>query len=74
MTTDEHFEAALKGDGSTDEAARNAAQQAHAEGRMVSQSEKAAREKTPVLPGNATDCDAVHRCLVPPEGLEPSTL
>ena len=58
MTTDEHFNAAVKGNGQTAETAKpKAAQQAHV---MVSgepQSDMSAHEKTPVLPGFASSCD-----------------
>jgi integrase len=62
MTTDEHFAAAVKGDKApteavTDEAAQNAAQQAHAGERSEPQPAMAAQEKTPALPGLTSSCD-----------------
>ncbi len=66
MTTDEHFEAAVKG-------TPEAAQQAHAGRRTEPQAVGIAHEKTPVLPGFAGGCDST----LPPEmagtGFEPAT-
>jgi len=61
-TTDDHFEATLKSnDESADEpkatVSQKAAQQVHAATRMDSQSPRTAHEKTPGLPGFASDCD-----------------
>ena len=56
MTTDEHFEAAVRG---TPEASQKAAQHAHVKRREEPQSELVAREKTPVLPGFAGTCDGM---------------
>ena len=54
MTTDEHFDAAVK---DTAKAAQNPAQQAHVVTRNESQTRNAAHEKTPVLQGFASGCD-----------------
>ena len=70
MTTDEHFEAALKGDS---EVAQNAAQHAHATGRSGSQSKPTAQEKTPVLPGCASSCDSMQPPEMAGTGFEPAT-
>jgi integrase len=67
QVTEEHFRAATNG-------AQKAAQQAHAAGRTPSHTERATHKKSPVLPGDATGCDVVHTCSVPPIGLEPITL
>ncbi len=56
MTTEAHFELAVKGDGG--KAAQNAAQQAHARGGMEPQAGQAAQEKTPVFPGFANICES----------------
>lgn len=59
MTTDEHFNAAVKGDEPAEEkAAQKAAQSAHAMERREPQAAMAAHEKTPVLPGLASSCDS----------------
>lgn len=60
MTTDEHFEAAVRG---TAEVAQKATQPAHAMDRREPQAELVAHEKTPALPGFADSCDFVQ----PPE-------
>jgi integrase len=62
MVTNEHFEAAVKGDETLAEtdaakAAQEAAQQAHAMERREPQTAIAAHEKTPVLPGLASGRD-----------------
>lgn len=74
MTTDEHFDAAVKGNSdATQKAAQKAAQQAHAVTRSESQMVMTAHEKTPVLPGFASGCNS----MLPPEvagtGFEPVT-
>ena len=70
MTTDEHFDAAVRG---TPESPQKAAQSAHAMKRTEPQTTWAAHEKTPVLPGFASGCDST----LPPEmagtGFEPAT-
>jgi integrase len=70
MTTNAHFEAAVKGDS---KAAQNAAQQARATERTESQAATAAHEKTPVLPGFAVLCESVQCTNVEDKGLEPLT-
>ena len=70
MTTDEHFESALKGDA---QVAQNAAQQAHARSGSTSQSRQPAQEKTPVLPGYAGGCDSTRPAEVAGTGFEPAT-
>lgn len=67
QVTEEHFRAATG-------SAQKAAQQAHAESRTASQPQQAHPPNLPVFPGNTSQCDVVHTCSVPPEGLEPSTL
>jgi len=71
MTTNEHFEAAVKGDET--KAAQKAAQQAHVLTRNEPQAAKAAHEKTPVLPGCAVLCESVQSTKVEDRGLEPLT-
>lgn len=70
MTTDAHFQAALKG---TTEAAQNPAQQAHARERTNPQAAMAAHEKTPELPGFADSCDCVQLPGMAGTGFEPAT-
>ena len=64
ITTDEHFDAAVKGDEPTAEVAtaktaQNPAQQAHAGCRGHSQSSNPAHEKTPALLGLTSSGDLV---------------
>ena len=66
MTTDEHFEAAVRG-------TTKAAQYAHAIARTEPQAEVAAHEKTPVLPEFAGSCDFVQPPEVAGTGFEPVT-
>ncbi len=78
MTTDEHFAAAVAGSSEADlatgtKAAQKAAQQSHVSGRTVSQSQPAAHEKTPVLPGCAIGCDIMPTPQVAGTGFEPAT-
>ena len=74
MTTDAHFEAAIKGHaGASGEVTKKAAQQAHAMERTEPQTANAAHEKTPVLPGLATSCGVLHKCSMEDRGLEPLT-
>jgi hypothetical protein len=78
MTTDEHFEAAIKGEptadkGGSTKAAQNAAQSAHAGERRELQTALAAHEKTPVLPGLASGCDSTLPPKVAGTGFEPAT-
>jgi len=78
MTTDEHFAAAIKGDGLTGttgspKAAQNVAQSVHVSGRNGSQADSTAQEKTPVLQGHSSPCDLVHKCSMELDGLEPTT-
>ena len=70
MTTDEHFAAAIGGDG---KAAHKAAQHAHASNRTDSQSQPSAQEKTPALLRFATSCDTVQKARVAGAGFEPTT-
>jgi len=70
MTTDEHFEAAIRGD---DKAAQKAAQQAHAASRRDSHDEGSAHEKTPVVQGSAVSCDSVRTYKMAGTGFEPAT-
>ncbi len=74
QVTDADFEKATPEKPSENSASQKAAQQAHVTGRTPSQASTPAHEKTPVLQGLATHCDILHMDLVPPEGLEPSTL
>lgn len=67
MTTDEHFESAVRG---TDEAAQNPAQQAHAEARGEPQAVGAAHEKTPALPGFAGSRDSSRKPGMAGTGIE----
>ena len=78
MTTDEHFEAAVKGDESTAEvapakAAQKAAQSAHAGRRGDSQTPQAAHEKPPVLLGLASSSDFTQLPGMAGTGFEPAT-
>lgn len=78
MTTNEHFEAALKSDDSLTEtgdtkAAHKAAQQAHARERSEPQGAMAAHKKTPALPGSASGCDLTRPLEVAGAGFEPTT-
>jgi integrase len=78
MTTDAHFEAAVKGDEPAadvveEEAAQKAAQPAHAGHRGQSQSSNTAHEKTPVLPGFANSCDLTQLSGMAGTGFEPVT-
>ena len=70
MTTDEHFETAIKDDR---QAAQNAAQQAHAKGGSKSQNKQPAHEKTPVFPGCASKCEGTQLLEVAGTGFEPVT-
>ena len=74
VTDDDFREAAKPTPSDSNEAAQKAAQQAHATSRGASHRGGTAQKKTPVLPGLAASCDLVQCCLVPPDGLEPSTL
>ena len=65
MTTDAHFEAAVKGE-------PKAAQQAHASGSNTSQAQPTAHEKTPDLPGYASACDSTQASKVAGAGFEPA--
>jgi hypothetical protein len=74
MTTDEHFEAAVKGtSAASGKAAQKAAQHAHARVRGEPQSELVAHEKTPVLPGFAGTCDGMQLPQMAGTGFEPAT-
>ena len=66
MTTDEHFEAAVRGE-------TEAAQHTHAVGRTEPQAEVAAQQKAPVSQGLAIPCDVVHMRILGRAGLEPAT-
>ena len=70
MTTDEHFDAAVRGDA---QAAQKAAQSAHAMDRTEPQSKLTAHEKTPVLPGIADSCDSMQLPQMAGTGFEPAT-
>ena len=61
QVTDDHFSKAV----------RNPVQQAAVLSRTRSQAGLAAQEKTPVLQGSATGCEAVQPGRVPKRGLEP---
>lgn len=71
VTEADYDRAALGGDKANSEAAQNPAQQAHATDSSGSKPPPASHEKTPELPGNASDCDVVQICSVTPTGLEP---
>ena len=75
MTTEEHFDAAVRGDEPADEtkAAQKAAQHAHAGRRTDPQTVGAAHEKTPVLPGIASSGDYSQLPGVAGTGFEPVT-
>jgi hypothetical protein len=78
MTTDEHFEAAVRGEEPSTvvdptKAAQKAAQHAHATGRRKPQLAKAAHEKAPVLPGLAGCCDLSQLPGMAGAGFEPTT-
>jgi len=78
MTTDEHFETAIRGEAEatadgTDSETKKAAQQAHATERREPQTAKASPKKTPVLPGFADSCETMQLPVVAEEGLEPPT-
>jgi len=73
MTTDAHFEAAIKGD---EKAAQNPAQQVHAISRNTSQNERAKSEKPAFfsdLQGSAAPCDVAGAGRIAGAGLEPAT-
>jgi len=70
MTTDEHFEAAIRGE---EKAAQNPAQQAHAGSGGDSQPSKAAHEKTPVEQGFAVSRDLPRTYEMAGTGFEPAT-
>ncbi len=63
QVTDEHYE----------QAAQNAAQQAHATGRKEPQAEPAAHEKPPVLLESASSCETLQNGGMGGTGLEPVT-
>jgi hypothetical protein len=77
MTTDDHFQAAVQGNGTTTATAfpkaQKAAQQSHAVARSAPQSVPAAHEKPPALPGLAGSCEIVLLPKVAGAGLEPAT-
>lgn len=78
MTTDEHFEAALKGgdeapDKQKTKAAQKTAQHAHATERIEPQMAIAAHEKAPGLPGPASSCDFSQSLGMAGTGFEPVT-
>ena len=76
MTTDAHFEAAIKGPEPDEKAAQNPAQQMRAGCRIDSQDEKAATEEIAIcgeLQGVAASCDAAGSGVVETKGFEPST-
>jgi integrase len=82
MTTDAHFEDAVKGDRRVtdtvpDEAfektAQKTAQQAHAGCRNDSHATNSAHEKTPVLPGYASSCELARLPGMAGTGFEPAT-
>jgi integrase len=78
MTTDAHFEAAVKGDELAadvveEEAAQKAAQSEYAGHRGESHSSKSAHEKTPVLPGLASSGDFAQLPGMAGTGFEPVT-
>ena len=70
MTTDEHFEAAVKGE---PKAAQKAAQSVAAGRRTEPQTVGAAHEKTPVLPGYASSSDFTLPTEMAGTGFEPVT-
>ncbi len=78
MTTDEHFEAAVKGEEAfavpdPAKAAQIPAQHAHATGRGEPQAPKAAHKKTPDLPGFASSGDFSQLPGMAGTGFEPAT-
>lgn len=74
MTHDEHFAKAVEGgEDSTEKAAQNPAQQAHAKVRSGEHAEPSAHEKAPVLPGLADNCESSQLPGVAGTGFEPVT-
>jgi len=74
MTTDEHFESAIRGNvEATPRVAQNAAQSGAVSPRRASQGEKPASTKPLVLQGFAGECDYTQLPLVAEEGFEPPT-
>ena len=78
MTTEKHFEAAVKGDEQTTEstekkAAHIPAQSVHAEMRRDSHANMQAHKKTPDLPGFAGSCDFLQPPIMAGTGFEPAT-
>jgi integrase len=78
MTTDQHFDAAVKGDDEAPtiapiKAAQNPAQHAHAASRSDSQTADTAHKKTPGLPGLASCCDSSQPLEMAGTGFEPVT-
>lgn len=82
MTTDEHFETAVKGDAEAQEgpqteavqkATQNPAQQAHAASSLGSQTATIAQKQTPALPGFAAGCGLPQPAKMAGTGFEPVT-
>ena len=78
MTTDKHFDAAVKGGEQTAEsteekAAQNPAQSVHAGSRFDSRANMQAHKKTPDLPGLAGSCVLAQPASVEDRGFEPLT-
>jgi hypothetical protein len=82
MTTDEHFDAAVKGDKprcevvtdqSVEQAAQNPAQQAHAECRGDSHEQSSAHKKPRRLPGSASKSEMPQLLGLAGTGFEPAT-
>ncbi len=74
QVTDEHFEAAIKGEGAGEKAAQNPTQQPHADGRKASHYE-GHKTKNPAICGafreTAVGRDDPNTYLIPPRGVEP---
>lgn len=82
MTTDEHFDAAIRGDAEAQEApkaeaaqkaAQNPAQHAHAVSSIDAQTATTAQKQTPVLPGFAAGCGLTQQAGMAGTGFEPVT-
>jgi hypothetical protein len=82
MTTDEHFEAAVRGDEpmveaaneeTSEKAAQNAAQRAHAGHRGGSQSSSTAHKKPRQMPGSANSSETPLNLEMAGTGFEPAT-
>ena len=78
MTTEKHFEAAVRGDEQTaksaeEKAAQNPAQSVHAGSRFDSHANRQAHKKTPDLPGFAGSCVLAQPPQVAGTGFEPVT-